>query len=230
MADTRQRTTWGNWFRFLVRAIGLTGVVACVFGVLLLRAEFRDSFSELFSIDRLKAVAEGANGEFAKQAVLVAGIGAAVAVLVAVFELVTGLFLGVGRRTVAGTVATVGMVAAIVLLVVVNLYSFNHYRRFDTTRDERFTLRPVLATELGKLRANAPTTIVVLQKHRMFGTLSDERDSYTKGAEEKVTEKVRDLVDQFREFGPQFNVAVLDSEAFGYKDRLAEVTKDAPEL
>ena len=28
MADTRQRTTWGTRFRFLVRAIGLTGVAA----------------------------------------------------------------------------------------------------------------------------------------------------------------------------------------------------------
>jgi hypothetical protein len=45
-----------------------------------------------------------------------------------------------------------------------------------------------------------------------------------------VTEKVLDLVDQFREFGPQFNVVVLDTEAFGYERELAALTKGAPEL
>ena len=94
--------------------------------------------------------------------------------------------------------------------------------RFGLHARPAFHAAPVLAADLGKLRANAPTTIVVLQKHRMFGTLTDERDSYTKAAEEKVTEKVKDLVDEFRRFGPQFNVAVLDTEAFGYKDRLDE--------
>ncbi|HEY1191170.1 MAG TPA: hypothetical protein VGE74_26280, partial [Gemmata sp.] len=86
-----------------------------------------------------------------------------------------------------------------------------------------------LQSELGRLRSNAPTTIVVLQMHN-FGTLAPKRDSYTKAAEEKVTEKVRDLVDQFREFGPQFNVVVLDSEAFGYGEQLEQLTRDAPEL
>ena len=64
----------------------------------------------------------------------------------------------------------------------------------------------------------------------MFGTLSDDRDAFTKAAEEKVTEKVKDLVDLFREFGPRFNVVVLDTEAFGYRKQLEELTKDAPEL
>ena len=35
MADTRQRTTLGNRFRFLVRAIGLTGVPSTAVGALL---------------------------------------------------------------------------------------------------------------------------------------------------------------------------------------------------
>jgi hypothetical protein len=235
MADTRQRTTWGNRFRSLLRFAGLTGVVAAVFGGILTaatlpRVDFY-SWSGWKSLpDLLRAASEGAHGELAKVgAWMVACGGAAVAVALAV-EALGAVLLGVGRRTAVGTGATVGVTAAVVLLVLVNVYSGTHYGRYDGTRDARFTLAPELAAELGKLRASAPTTIVVLQKHRMFGTLSEERDSYTKAAEEKVTEKVKDLVDQFREFGPQFHVSVLDTEAFGYKDELDALTRDAPEL
>jgi hypothetical protein len=111
----------------------------------------------------------------------------------------------------------------------VNLYSFTHSARFDTTRDQRFTLPPELATELGKLRGTPPTTIVVHQTHD-FGPLMATRDSFTKAAEAEVTEKVLDLVDQFRAFGPQFKVVVLDKEAFEYRRELEALTKDAPEL
>src|SRR5262249_10340118 len=53
---------------------------------------------------------------------------------------------------------------------------------------------------------------------------------YETAAERKVTEKVKDLVDLFREFGPRFHVAVLDTEAFEFDRQLADLTKDAPEL
>ena len=43
-------------------------------------------------------------------------------------------------------------------------------------------------------------------------------------------EKVYDLVEQVREFGPQFKVVVLDVEEEGYDDKLNALTKDAPEL
>ena len=109
-------------------------------------------------------------------------------------------------------------------------YSFTHHARCDFTQDKQFTLAPELAARLRTLRSDNPTTIVVLQKHRIFGSLSDDRDAYTKAAEEKVTEKVRDLVDLFRELGPRFNVVVLDTEAFGFRKELAELTKGAPEL
>jgi len=235
MADTRQRTTWGSRFRFLIRAVGLTGVAAAGVGGVLAAATLPavdfGSWPALQALpDLLRAAVDGAHGELAQ---IGAGalVGGGAAVLVAlVIEVLGGLVLGVGRRTVAGTAATVGVAAAVALLVVVNVYSFTHYGRYDCTRDRRFTLKPELAAELGKLRASSPTTIVVFQKHSMFGTLSDERDSYTKAAEEKVAEKVQDLVDQFREFGPQFHVTVLDSEAFGFNARLEALTKDTPEL
>jgi hypothetical protein len=145
-------------------------------------------------------------------------------------EALGGLFLVAGRRTAAGTSATVATLAAVALLVFVNLYSFSHYRRFDLTRDRQFTLPAAVAGELRKLRPDSPTTIVVFQQHKTFGTLSEKPDSYDYAAERKVVEKVKDLVDQFREFGPRFNVVVLDVEEEGYERRLAELTKDAPEL
>ena len=211
----------------MARAFGVTGVFIAVFGGCLLWAEFRST--DLFTLERLRAASQGAHGEFARVAAWTAVVGALAAILSALIELLNAAFSG-SRRAAASSVATVGIAASVALLVLVNVYSFTHYGRYDCTRDQRFTLKPELAAELGKLRTSSPTTIVVLQKHRMFGTLSDERDSYTKGAEEKVTEKVKDLVDQFREFGPQFNVAVLDTEAFGYKEARDALTKDAPEL
>src|SRR5262245_25919233 len=136
MADTRQRTTWGNRFRFLARALGLLGLLAAIAGVILLWAEFRNP--DFFTLERLRAAAEGANGQFAQVATYLVGIGGAVVVLIILFELLSALVTGVGQRTAAGTVATVGAVAAVVLLVFVNLISFNHYKRIDFTRDERF--------------------------------------------------------------------------------------------
>ncbi len=227
MPDTRQRTTWGSRLRFLTRAVGLLGLIAVACGASLLWAEFR--MVSALTPDRLRAATEGTSGDYAKVAAWLA-VGGAAGVVVSLTVELLGMLVSVGRRTVAGTVATVGVVAAITLLILVNAYSFTHYERFDCTRDQRFTLPPELAAGLGELRANAPTTIVVLQKHSMFGTLSDARDPYTKAAEEKVTEKVKDLVDLFREFGPRFHVAVLDTEAFGYRARLDALTKDAPEL
>ncbi|QJW95204.1 coiled-coil domain-containing protein [Frigoriglobus tundricola] len=235
MADTRQRTTWGSRFRFLVRAVGLTGVAAVGVGGMLAAATLPavdfGSWPALQTLhDLLRVAANGDHGELAKGGAWALACGAGAVAVALVVELLGALLLGVGRRTAAGTAATGAVAAAVALLGVVNVYSFTHYGRYDCTRDRRFTLKPELVAELGTLRASSPTTIVVLQKHRMFGTLSDERDSYTKAAEEKVAEKVQDLVDQFREFGPQFHVTVLDSEAFGYGAQLKALTADAPEL
>ncbi|MBY0459408.1 MAG: hypothetical protein K2V38_18950, partial [Gemmataceae bacterium] len=231
--DARQRTTWGSRFRFLARALGLTAVVTAVVGVAFALFSFPpldlatpDGWKAL--PDVFKAATEKAHGELAEHAAwLMVGSTGVVAVALLV-ELLVVLF-GATRRVAAGTSATLGIAAAVALLVMVNFYSLTHYARLDCTRDKRFTLPPDLASQLGKLRTNAPTTIVVLRMHN-FGTLSPRRDAYTAAAEEKVTEKVRDLVDQFREFGPQFNVVVLDSEAFGYEEDLNRLTKDAPEL
>ena len=117
---------------------------------------------------------------------------------------------------------------AIVLLVGVNLFSFGNYRRFDWTRDRYFTLSDSVRDQMGRLRGE--TTIVLYQRHKTFGQLSDKPDMYDYAAERKVVEKVRDLVDQFRELGRQFRVVVLDVEEEGYNEKLAELTEQSKPL
>jgi hypothetical protein len=227
MADSRQRTTWGTRLRFLIRIAGLTGIFAAVIGAGLCASAVPDRHQ--WTLDNWFAATDSGFGPAAKIGAWALAGGFAAVVLWLLVELL-GMLSGLGRRTAVGTSATVGTIAAVALLVFVNAYSFTHHARYDLTRNQQFTLPADLAERLRSLRAESPTTIVVLQKHNIFGTLSTDRDSFTKAAEEKVAEKVKDLVDLFRELGPRFNVVVLDSEAFGYDRQLAELTKDAPEL
>jgi hypothetical protein len=228
MADVRQRKTLGTRFRFLVRALGLLGVLAIAVGAVLVASAYPSQ--NQWTIETLRSATEGTDGEYAKCAaiVMLAGLGAVAMLLVV--ELLTALFLAASRRTAAGTTATISTLAAIALLIFVNAYSYTHYERRDLTRDRQFTLPGPVADELRKLRPDEPTTIVVLQKHRTFGLASDLRDSYASESEAKVAEKVQDLVDQFREFGPRFNVVILDTEKFGYESQVNDLTQDAPEL
>lgn len=235
MADSRQKKTWGSRLRFLLRGVGLVGVAGAVVGAGLAAAalptvDFGTQAGWKSVVPLLTEAAAGDHGALAQVGTYMLAGGLGALVLALAVEALGALFTGIGRRTAASTSATLGAVAAVALLVIVNAYSFTHYARFDCTRDQRFTLPPDLAEQLEKMRASAPTTIVVLQKHKMFGTLTDARDSYTKAAEAVVTEKVRDLVDRFREFGPQFKVSVLDTEAFEYPAQVEALTADAPEL
>jgi hypothetical protein len=228
MGDARQRKTIGNRFRFLIRALGLLGVAALTVGAVLYASVFPNPAE--WSHDEFRHAMHGASGELAMRAATVITVSAGAVLLAVVVEFLSALFLAASRRTAAGTAATVSILAAIVLLVSINAWSLDHYERRDLTRDRQFTLPANVADELKKLRADEPTTIVVLQMHRTFGVASEVRDSYASESEAKVAEKVRDLVDQFREFGPRFNVVVLDTEKFGYENQVADLTKNAPEL
>jgi hypothetical protein len=163
--------------------------------------------------------------------------GAAAVVVTLLFEALVFLRLVAGRRSVVGLNAAVQVALAVLLLVGVNVFSFFHYVRLDWTsaafgwaqrQPPKFTLPEDVRAQLGRLRGE--TKIVVYQRHKTFGTLSDKPDARDYAAERKVVEKVNDLVDQFREFGPQFRVVVLDVEEEGYEKKLDEVTKGAPQL
>src|SRR5688572_22141088 len=129
MADTRQRTTWGNRFRFVARAFGLLGVLVAATGLCLLWAEFRTT--GIFSPELIRAAGDGAHGAFAKAAAWTLAFGLVAAALVACIELVGAFVLSGSRRTAAGASATLGIGAALALLVLANVYSFKHYGRHD---------------------------------------------------------------------------------------------------
>jgi hypothetical protein len=141
---------------------------------------------------------------------------------------VGGLRTIAGRRNAAATNAVLQSALAVALLVGVNVFAFRHYQRYDWTRNQQFTLPADVAGELRKLRG--PTDIVVYQRHKTFGQLSEKPDAYDYAAERKVVEKVQDLVEQFREFGPQFRVQVLDVEEEGYEQKLHKLAQEAPAL
>ncbi len=235
-ADVRQRATFGNRFRFLVRVLGLTGFVVAFFGFSYVLSYAPDPAGMTGEQAREagRAVAQAAQlgelGQVAQIAMFAATAGLWAVAGVVVVELLGLLFLVAGRKTAAGGNVVVQMALAAALLVVVNLIAFGTYWRFDLTRDKQFTFAPQLIEDLRKLRADSPTTVVVLQLHKTAGTLSDKPDAYDYAAERKVVEKVRDLLDQLREFGPRFNVAVLDVEDEGYERAVKELTRTRPGL
>jgi hypothetical protein len=240
-ADVRQRTTLGNRFRFLVRVLGMTGVLAVPAGLLLagtalpaFPADWTSAAEWSALRDRLTALAQGEAGTEAQVGTIALVAGAAAVALWVAVELLGGLFLVTGRKTVVGTNTAAQVVLAAALLVIVNVVSFGTYWRFDLTRDQQFTFPPELIDELRTLRADSPTTIVVLHLHATAGALSDKPDpygqAYGKAAERKVIEKVNDLVDQLREFGPRFNVVVLDAEDDRFERRVKELTRTRPGL
>ncbi len=238
--DRRNRPFWSR-LHFLIRFLGLTGLLALCVGLVLAQQD-----NLLATWD--KAVAAGqavVDGKFEEPGAVLAVCGGALALFALLVEFLVLVRYTAGRRNALGLNATVQVALAAALLVGVNWWSgfgarFSvlghrvawkpHYARFDWTRDRQFTLPPAVRDELAKLDPAVPTTVLVYQRHKTFGTLSDKPDRFDYAAERKVVEKVKDLVEQLREAGPQFRVEVLDVEEEKYDDRLAALTEGAPEL
>jgi hypothetical protein len=230
MADLRQQTTFGNRYRLVVRCVGLTALVIAIVGSLVaLTAPDRPPSGDF---GRILAIVQGT--EPASVALRagwgVALLGFTVTLVWLISELLGGLFLVQGRKQAAGTANSIRIVLALLLCIVVNLVSFREHRKFDLTRSAQFTLPAEATQQLRQLRAESPTTVVVLQLHKTAGTLTDKPDAYDYAAERKTVEKVRDLVDQLREFGPQFTVAVLDVEDEKFERQLRELSQRRPGL
>jgi hypothetical protein len=235
MADARQRTTFGNLFRFAIRALGLTGLVAAAVGGVLLATETPnlgpvDSFGDGVRAvaDRVQTAIAGGHGDAAKIASWIVGIGGIAVLLWGAVELLGALTLVTGRRTAVGANGTLQTGLAFALVFIVNYWSFSHYKRYDCTRDKLFTLPTDVRDELKKI--TRPTDVIVLKQRKADTATSSTDDSLVSAADRKVTEKVRDLVDLFREIGPQFRVTVLDTTDEGYLDQLDAVAKDSPNL
>ncbi len=165
---------------------------------------------------------------------LVLGVVLAGAALVV--EIVAALRLVAGSRSAFHLNALGQALLAAVVLLAVNVLAFRHYERLDTTRGKQFTLPAELREQLRQLDPDRETTVVVFQRHKTFGNLTDKPDHYDSAAEHKVVEKVRDLVELLREAGqqqgrkPRIRVEVLDVEERGYEKQLDRLTKGAPNL
>ena len=155
---------------------------------------------------------------------------AGLAGLALLVEIVAALGFAAARRNVAGSAAAVQVALAALLLVGINCWAFQNPQRFDWTRDGRFTLPPELREQLARLEKKSETKVIVYQRHKTFGALSDKPDRYDYAAERKVVEKVRDLAELLREVGPQLRVEVLDVEEEGYDEKLKALAKDDPAL
>jgi low affinity Fe/Cu permease len=233
--DVRHRTTLGNRFRFLLRVLAILGFLAAPIGWWLAEPSlppFPQLTAESIQTEsaKLAPLAEGNAGLLPQVGVILLLSGVVTILLWLIFETLGGLFLTSGRKTAVSTNSTLQIALATALLVVVNMISFQNVWRWDLTKDKQFTLNKDLVEQLKKLRSDSPTTVVVLQLHKTAGTLSDRPDALDYAAERKVVEKVDDLVAQLREFGPRFNVVVLDAEDQRYEREVKALTRTRPGL
>jgi hypothetical protein len=226
---SRSRGLVWSRFHFLVRFAGLTGVLAMAVGAaMLFRYDLLTSaLLENYAWQKSIVMGEGTS-RVVQVAVTCLDGGAALVALALLFELLTVTTTLLGRRGAFGFNATLQTLLAVALIVGVNWFSFQHYLRFDWTRHHQFTLPKVIQDQLRGLKD--PTTIVVYQRHKTSGQLNDKPDAFDYAAERKVVEKVQDIIDQFREFGPQFKVAVLDVEEEGYSGKLDQLAMLNPGL
>lgn len=217
MADVRQKTTISTKLRLFLYFLGTTALLAAIiFAGLLITsdAELPTTKEQLWQ------------SEYGRYFVFSAAVTVGCIILAGLTS--HGSFAG--RRTASGSLSLFKVVCAILALVGINWFSFQYFQQYDTTRDKRFTLSSEVVNELKTLDPNSKTTVVLLQLHKSAGTLSEKADALDYAAERKVVEKVQDLVDQFRNFGPQFNVITLDTEDEEYSRKLKTITAGKPEL
>jgi hypothetical protein len=208
-------------FRFLIRFLGLTGLLAAAAGALVLDAQAADW--------NVTAEMAGEQGVVTQVGAILLVAGGAAAILALLVELLSAAQSSAGRRSVLGGNVVVQVILAAALLVAVNVWSFAHYKRWDCTREGVFTLKSELKEKLSNLRDE--TTVVVYQMHKTFGRFSDKPpDEYDTAAEAKVVEKVKDLVDQLRELGSRFRVVVLDVQHRDFDRKLADEVRHFPKL
>lgn len=248
---TQRRRRRGSWLMFGVRALGVLGLFAALIGGFGARSTTGFSFRALASDIWNKPADIGEWLFHVYDPVLRVSLwllfgGLAVAAISLVLQLLGGLGRLAGRRNIVGVNAALQTALCLVLLIGVNWFSFDHYQRFDWTGKRfaslgwrpplessrqfpsKFTLPASVAADLQKLRS--PTAVIVYQRHKTFGQLTDKPDAFDYAAERKVVEKVQDLVRLFREFGPQFHVEILDVEDEGYAQKLNSLTYKNPEL
>jgi hypothetical protein len=161
---------------------------------------------------------------------LMMGLGGAAAVILALLVEMRGVVHLFGsRRAALGSNVILQVLLAAVLVAGLNWWSFHHYRRFDWTWDESFTLNDKLRNQLAQLRGD--TDIVIYQQYVSFTQRGESKqDKYDLAAHKKIVEKVKDLADLFQDLGPRFRVQVLDIQDDNFDTKLADLKKQAPSL
>jgi hypothetical protein len=227
--DPRTGGRWWSRLHFLIRLIGVTGLVVATVGLALILIDAGGNAQAVE--DRLQKEITNLQGEV-EPARLPLEVGLLAGGLVAgafflVLEVIVVLRYVSGRRSAVGFNAVVQVALAVVLLIGVNMYAFQHYERFDWTREREFTLEKQPQDELALLQRR--TNIVIFLRHKSFGQMSDKPDVYDFAAERKVVEKVKDLAEQFQEVGPQFKVEVLDVEGEHFASKFKKVSRELAE-
>jgi prefoldin subunit 5 len=237
MSRPRQNLFWSR-LHFSIRLLGLTGaMIACICAVL---AGVRHQLDPLYAATTVRGAAETfldmgrniAGNPSASWTMLLLLCGTATALLTLTVELLAIVAFTATRRSAFGFNALVQGALAAVLLVGVNVWSYRHYERVDCTREKQFTLPDDVRHDLAQLDPNSRTTLIVYQRHKVFGLLPDNKpqDEYDSAAERKVVDKVRDLVEQFRAIGPRIRVETIDTQSRDYKkERLQELVESIVE-
>jgi hypothetical protein len=240
--SSKVRSLWPSRLHFIVRFLGLTGLLCAGVGVFLaimngwttislaqIRAEGGVSsqpFVRQFEV--LRDGLEGKNFGLAQITAWMVAVGTAAFIIMALVELAVMARTTAGRRSAFGLNMAIQCALATALFIGLNVYSFEHFSIFDWTRNQQFTLAEDLQSQLKQLKGE--TIIVVYNRHKSSFTNNQKQDEYDSEAARKVAEKVDDLAAQFRQFGSRFTVEVLDTDEKGYNRKRDELFEKAPEL
>jgi hypothetical protein len=200
--DSRKPNLLWTRTHFFIRFLGLTGLLVACEGLILLAPRSFADLNQPQTVGFQHLV-----------------IGLCLSALALLVELISALGMMAGRRSLFGANVVLQIALAATALVLVNLYAFHHPKRFDWTRSQSFTLPTSIKGQLAQLDPNSETSIVLYLRRR-GGDLVSAPDSFDLAAERVVVEKVKDVVDLFREVGPQFKIAVLDVAERDFADQL----------
>jgi hypothetical protein len=244
--SNKVRGLWWSRFHFLIRFLGIAGLIVAVAAFTVgwrekmisgwtmpqSLSDVRDSLQRTW--DEVTLPLGNPDWDTAKinAVALLGGVGLVLAaLLIELFAAVPALS---GRRSAVGSNAVIQICLATALLIAINYYSFSHYQRIDWSHDAegepQFTLPKEIADQLRNLKGE--TLIVVDLRREDFGRKQEQGgDAIDNAAKNHVLDKVKDLVEQFREFGTQFRVEVLDvKKVDDFEDQFEKLTKDRPVL
>ncbi len=219
----RSRNSFWQQIHLLTRLIGVSGLAAAPIGLFFWGLLGDLSFGPYAAFEKTLGPFTGAEIGLTMLYASAGAVGLAL-----LFE-IRGLTKAVAsHRGLFGFNVLLQIALALALVIGANVYSFEHFRRFDWTRGQIFTLDEDTRNQLEQLRGD--TDIIVVQKHVSFGQRAENKqDKYDFAAQRKIVEKVKDLAEEFEDLGPRFHVRVLDIQEDNYDKKLNEIRKDLSE-